>query len=83
MSVSKRIFDALGFKKEDNGDNSFGLRPPVADVATPEGRMQRRKLLRAWVEIGAWVVDFKRIHSASDTFFPGNNLLNAGQSCSL
>jgi ubiquitin carboxyl-terminal hydrolase 25 len=60
--ISKRIFEALGFK-EEGSDANLGLRPPTVDVHIPEGRMNRRKLLRAWVEIGAWVVDFKRVHS--------------------
>lgn len=58
--TSKRIFDILGFVEEIY-ENEIALRPPSTDVDTPEGRMHRRKLLRAWVEISAWVVDFRRI----------------------
>ena len=54
---SKRIFEALGFT-----DTSDGLRPPATETSTPRGKMNRRRLLRAWVEVGAWIVDFKRAH---------------------
>lgn len=59
---SKRIFDTLGFVVDDTPEAGIHLRPPVTNVDTPEGRMYRRKLLRAWVEISAWVVDFRRIY---------------------
>ncbi|KAF9469591.1 hypothetical protein BDZ94DRAFT_1151478 [Collybia nuda] len=59
----KRIFDALGFVEEVY-DNEIALRPPSTDINTPEGRMHRRKLLRAWVEISAWVADFRRIFAS-------------------
>jgi ubiquitin carboxyl-terminal hydrolase 25/28 len=54
---SKRIFEALGFTEAPDG-----LRPPATETTTPQGRMNRRRLLRAWVEVGAWIVDFKRDH---------------------
>ncbi|RDB19324.1 putative ubiquitin carboxyl-terminal hydrolase 2 [Hypsizygus marmoreus] len=59
----KRVFDVLGFV-ETLLDSESALKPPATDVATAEGRMNRRKLLRAWVEVSAWVADFKRIHAA-------------------
>jgi len=55
----KRIFEIFGFTEEVS-DNSTTLRPPVTDLIT--GKANRRKLLRAWVEIGSWLSDFKRIH---------------------
>ena len=59
----KRIFDILGFVEENN-DRECTLRPPVTDN-TLQGRQNRRKLLRAWVEINAWLADFKRLHGDS------------------
>jgi hypothetical protein len=52
---SKRVFEALGFTEAQDS-----LRPPATETSTPQGKINRRKLLRAWVEIGAWIVDFKR-----------------------
>jgi hypothetical protein len=54
---SKRIFETLGFTEAQDG-----LRPPTTETNTPQGRMNRRRLLRAWVELEAWIVDFKRTH---------------------
>lgn len=36
------------------------LNPPNTDSSTKEGRINREKLLRAWVEISAMVVDYRR-----------------------
>lgn len=58
---SKRIFEALAFEEAQDG-----LRPPATETNIPQGRMNRRRLLRAWVEVGAWIVDFKRVHGRSD-----------------
>ena len=60
----KRIFDILGFVEETN-DRECTLRPPVTDNNTVQGKQNRRKLLRAWVEIHAWLADFKRLHGDS------------------
>ncbi|TFK68265.1 cysteine proteinase [Pluteus cervinus] len=57
----KRIFELLGFI-EDEQDGDLGIKPPLADLS-PLGRTNRKKLLRAWVEIGAWLADFRRIYS--------------------
>lgn len=43
-------------------ENDLALKPPVTDTITPQGRQNRKKLLRAWVEIGAWVTDYRRKH---------------------
>ena len=66
-SYSQRVFEALGFKldevtKPTNNDTSTGpaLFPPRTLPTTPEGRQNRAKLLRAWVEISAWLVDYLR-----------------------
>ncbi|TFK41972.1 ubiquitin C-terminal hydrolase Ubp2 [Crucibulum laeve] len=58
----KRIFETLGFTEEHTED--IALRPPVTDTTSPTGKLNRRKLLRAWVEMGAWLADNKRIHAA-------------------
>jgi ubiquitin carboxyl-terminal hydrolase 25/28 len=54
---SKRIFEILGFTEAQDG-----LRAPTTDISSPQGRSNRRKLLRAWVELGSWIFDFKRAH---------------------
>lgn len=38
------------------------LKPPVTDLTSPQGKQNRRKLLRAWLELSSWLTDFKRIH---------------------
>lgn len=57
----KRIFELLGFVEEITERDST-LRPPVTDL-TLQGKQNRRKLLRAWLEILSWLTDFKRIHA--------------------
>lgn len=57
----KRIFDVLGFAEEMT-DRECTLRPPNTDSSTPLGKQNRRKFLRAWVEIHAWLTDFKRLY---------------------
>ena len=36
------------------------LQPPDTDASTELGRLNRERLLRAWVELGATLVDFRR-----------------------
>ena len=60
----KRIFDILGFVEETN-EGECSLRPPITDNNTLKGKQNRRKLLRAWVEIHAWLADFKRSYGDS------------------
>ncbi|KAF8628269.1 hypothetical protein AX15_004037 [Amanita polypyramis BW_CC] len=55
----KRVFEVLGFT-EETYENDVALRPPVTDTVSPQGILNRKKLLRAWVEIGAWVTDYRR-----------------------
>jgi hypothetical protein len=64
---SQRVFEALGFKLDEvavstSNDTSTGpaLFPPRTLPTTSEGRQNRAKLLRAWVEISAWLVDYLR-----------------------
>ena len=57
----KRIFDILGFVEEID-DRECLLHPPVTDNNTVRGKQNRSKLLRAWVEIHAYLAAFKRLH---------------------
>jgi hypothetical protein len=57
MERSKRIFEILGFTEAQDG-----LRAPTTDISSSQGRLNRRRLLRAWVELGSWIFDFKRAH---------------------
>ncbi|KAF8167496.1 hypothetical protein B0H34DRAFT_647132 [Crassisporium funariophilum] len=59
----KRMFELLGFVEEVVERDST-LKPPSTDNTTTLGKLNRRKLLRAWVEFGAWVADFKRLHAS-------------------
>ncbi|KAH9913522.1 uncharacterized protein B0H18DRAFT_1047995 [Fomitopsis serialis] len=71
-STVRKIFEVLGFpinaiKKTTTtiADNSstaeeLGLLPPNIDPATPEGKHLRVKLLRAWVEISAWLAIYRK-----------------------
>ena len=36
------------------------LSPPRTDLDSEEGKMNRERMLRAWVEIGAYLADFRR-----------------------
>ncbi|KAF9011085.1 hypothetical protein BDQ17DRAFT_1345443 [Cyathus striatus] len=55
----KRVFDIIGFK-EEAGDTEPAIRPPITEPATPQGKINRRKLLRAWVEIGSYLADLRK-----------------------
>jgi hypothetical protein len=74
-TCSQRIFEALGFRLDEvlassKGDTSPALLPPNTLSATPEGIQNRAKLLRAWVEISAWLVDYLRRQGRnSQSFF--------------
>ncbi|KAL0951889.1 hypothetical protein HGRIS_008546 [Hohenbuehelia grisea] len=65
--MTKRIFESLGFMEESlkgqDGTPERALRPPSTDPATDEGKQNRARLLRAWVEISAWIVSFRRKHA--------------------
>lgn len=58
----RTIFQSLGFFFRDDGlgtEASFGLYPPSVELVTPLGRKARAKLLRGWIELSAWVVEFQ------------------------
>ncbi|KAI9070249.1 cysteine proteinase [Trametes sanguinea] len=62
--VVRRVFETIGFPLEDlqQGENSteLALSPPPIDPSTPEGRASRTTLLRAWVEISAWLAIYQK-----------------------
>ncbi|KAJ8454785.1 hypothetical protein ONZ45_g19169 [Pleurotus djamor] len=64
-AVTKKVFATLGFIDEllPGEDSEPALRPPATDVVSPQGRENRAKLLRAWVELSAWVAIFRRINA--------------------
>jgi len=72
-TCSQRIFEALGFKLNEGvvSETSTGpaLFPPHTLSTTLEGRQNRAKLLRAWVEISAWLVDYLRRQGMHSQFF--------------
>ena len=50
-----QIFDALGFKVEYN-DTGIVLLPPDVELESES----RARLLRAWVELSAWIADYMK-----------------------
>ncbi|KAH9973357.1 hypothetical protein BGW80DRAFT_1171982 [Lactifluus volemus] len=57
-----RIFESLGFEIRNLAGHvsDTSLSPPDIDPTTPAGRLARNKLLRAWVELSAWVADYSK-----------------------
>ncbi|EJD03499.1 cysteine proteinase [Fomitiporia mediterranea MF3/22] len=61
----QKLFESIGFKmimsspKEGMASVPM-LQPPDTDVSNEVGRLNRDRLLRAWVEIGAILADFRR-----------------------
>lgn len=54
------VFAELGFPLADftqapGKPPEPALQPPPIDSDTPEGQASRKKLLRAWVELSAWL----------------------------
>lgn len=64
---SRCIFDHLGFVVAEtvtpSGVRDTSITPPNTDPSTSEGRQNGRKLLRFWVEAGAWLLDYQRRYS--------------------
>ncbi|KAH8835135.1 hypothetical protein DL96DRAFT_1572945 [Flagelloscypha sp. PMI_526] len=60
----KSLFEAIGFT-EERRDNDATLRSPATDPQTPQGALNRARLLRAWVEIGAFLTDFVKARRAN------------------
>ncbi|KAG6836077.1 hypothetical protein H0H93_011620 [Arthromyces matolae] len=59
---TKRTLEAMGFTEEVY-ENHPALRPPPTDLVSSVGRMNRRRLLRAWVEVNAWLADYRRLNA--------------------
>jgi len=64
---SKKMFELLGFAEEVSGGD-ITLKPPSTDITSTHGKLNRRKLLRAWLEFGSYVADYKRVHGASSAW---------------
>lgn len=62
-STTQRLFQILGFSED--GGNELLLSPPNVQQSHGIGKIMRRKLLRAWVEIGAWLENFRKRHSSA------------------
>lgn len=65
LTISRQqVFETLGFELEDIQPGATSaepaLQPPAIDPATPEGKASRAKLLRAWVEVGAWLAIYEK-----------------------
>jgi hypothetical protein len=60
---SEEIFKTLGFHVEQIAGRG-ALSPPSTDRSTPEGASNRHKLLRAYIEVGAWLQQYRERHSA-------------------
>ncbi|KAJ3558153.1 hypothetical protein NM688_g1094 [Phlebia brevispora] len=69
----RRIFEALDFKIDMV--NSSASKPeeslcsPPIELSTPEGRRSRAKMLRAWVEINAWLTLYEKSRPRDDASF--------------
>ncbi|KAF5368322.1 hypothetical protein D9758_002467 [Tetrapyrgos nigripes] len=61
--VIQQVFETLGFKLESYDQQGEQLlKPPPADLSN---KQNRGKLLRAWVETSAWLVDYGRVQSSA------------------
>ncbi|PIL31016.1 hypothetical protein GSI_05709 [Ganoderma sinense ZZ0214-1] len=61
----ERVFAALGFpldklNQPDGKPDELALQPPPVDPSTAEGKASRTKLLRAWVEVSAWLAIYEK-----------------------
>ncbi|RPD69337.1 cysteine proteinase [Lentinus tigrinus ALCF2SS1-7] len=68
-----QVFDSLGFPLENLSQGAqkageLALHPPPIDSDTPEGAASRKKLLRAWVELSAWLVIFEKNKEALKSY---------------
>lgn len=57
----KKIFEVLGFGEgTHSSSHDQTLSPPPIDPSDPLGVLNRGKLLRAWVEMGAWLQEYRK-----------------------
>lgn len=61
MNNSQGIFETLRFTTQADVNGTILQHPPT-DLITPLGRQNRAKFLRTWVELGAWVANYSRVH---------------------
>ena len=63
--IRRLVFEELGFQYEHVPDKptESSLRPPPIDPDTSDGQAARRKLLRAWVELSAWLAIYGKNNS--------------------
>jgi ubiquitin carboxyl-terminal hydrolase 25/28 len=68
-TVSRCMFEQLGFTIAERVTpiQVTTITPPDSDPSTPEGQQSGRQLLRFWVEISAWLLDYQRRHGE---YFP-------------
>ncbi|KAI0937423.1 hypothetical protein AcV5_005336 [Taiwanofungus camphoratus] len=62
-SIVRQVFEAIDFPAVTAGNNSaedFVLQPPETDPTKPMGKQIRAKLLRAWIEISAWLTIYQK-----------------------
>ncbi|KAM5538402.1 hypothetical protein V8D89_008004 [Ganoderma adspersum] len=63
----ERVFAALGFPldklSQGDGKEEDALQPPPIDASSAEGKASRTKLLRAWVELSAWLGIYEKANS--------------------
>ncbi|OJT05642.1 hypothetical protein TRAPUB_3565 [Trametes pubescens] len=72
--IVQQVFETLGFALEDIQPGATSaepaLQPPAIDPATPEGKASRAKLLRAWVEVGAWLAIYEKSKESLRDYMP-------------
>ncbi|KAL6303937.1 cysteine proteinase [Sparassis latifolia] len=59
----KDVFAAVEFlahTMHDSPTEEIALSPPEIEPSTPEGKHTRAKLLRAWIEVGAWLAVYNK-----------------------
>lgn len=66
--IRQKLFETLGFTYVHGQDSMPVLQPPNTDKSTEAGRLNLARLLRAWVEIGAIILDLRRCHRESSSF---------------
>ena len=55
-SYSRRIFESLDCVVQPSpSPGEVTVNPPSVSPSTPEGKRSRAKLLRAWIEVSAWL----------------------------
>ena len=59
LFYSQKVFESFGFHVVRTKDQEM-LSPPHTNLDTEQGRSNRERLLRAWVEVSAYLVDFQR-----------------------